>query len=412
LSFLVTAALALAFEGRLAPERSQAARTGERAPTTADLVVRDLCDKRIALLGEPSMHGFGRTLEFKAEVVRRLVDECRFSAFFIESGAYDFLNIRRALQTGKTVTPPSIAAAIGGLWANREVEPLIPFLAERVQSGVLVLGGLDDQLGRGTYAQNQMPADLVAVLPPGERAACLATLQRHTLWRYTSEAPYREQDKVLILDCLGRMEAGLPSARPVADRELDLAMIENLRRTLARDFAAPSPSGPDLNTWSFNRRDRSMYENFSWLMARLPARSKAIVWTATIHAASDLSGVPGQEQRLPLGSYIRREFKSQAFVLGFSASSGSYALGRQPARPLDPAPAASIEGLAAGNSPDPSYFDPGQIRRLGRIAARPLGPDFRTAKWADVLDGLVVFREEHPPHVSAMTGTDTGAGKP
>ena len=126
----------------------------------ADRVVRDLCGKDVAMLGESPTHGFGNTLEFKVGLVRRLVDECHFNAFFIESGAYDFLNIQRRLKSGQEVTEPMVAAAIGGLWANREVQPLIPFLLEKAKAGRVVLGGLDDQFGRGSWAQREMPADL------------------------------------------------------------------------------------------------------------------------------------------------------------------------------------------------------------------------------------------------------------
>src|SRR3954467_11981179 len=66
--------------------------SGVRAAET-DEVIRDLCGKSVAMLGESPLHGLGKTLEFKAQLVRRLVDECHFNAFFIESGIYDFLNI-------------------------------------------------------------------------------------------------------------------------------------------------------------------------------------------------------------------------------------------------------------------------------------------------------------------------------
>jgi len=36
------------------------------------VVVRDLCGKSVAMLGESPLHGFGKTLEFKVELVRRL----------------------------------------------------------------------------------------------------------------------------------------------------------------------------------------------------------------------------------------------------------------------------------------------------------------------------------------------------
>jgi len=377
---------------------AHAVAVGARATSVADLVVHDLCTKRVAFLGEAPMHGFGKTLQFKVEVARRLVDECHFTAFFIESGAYDFLNIQRLLKSGQTVTQPMLVAAIGGLWDTREVVPLVPYLLEKAQRGDLVLGGLDDQLGRGTYAQLQMPADLAEFLHGDEKARCLAILKRHTLWQYSSDAPYGPKDKALILGCLDEIESGVAAARGGAGRDYVLAMIENLKRTFAREFRPEAPSSLDPNIEDFNDRDRSMYVNFRWFMTRLPAKSKVIVWTATNHAAKDLSGVPGREKFVPLGSYIRHEFNGAAFTLGISAASGSYGMARQPVRPLAAAPANSLEGRALeGGAADVRYLDARRIRGLGSVPARPLSPDFKTARWGDVLDGLVVFREERPP---------------
>ena len=372
-------------------------------------VVRALCGKRVALLGEAPMHGFGKTLEFKADVARRLVNECHYNALFIESGAYDFLKIQEELESGRTVTAPMIAAAIGGLWATREVEPLIPFLLEKVRSGSLVLGGLDDQLGRGTYAQRQMPADLVEHLQGEDKVRCLAILQKHTLWQYSTDAPYGPTDKALMLGCLNTIAPALAESRAGTAREYQSAMIENLKRMFARDFRSDVASGADATTRDFNERDQSMYANFRWLMSRLPAGSKVIVWTATVHAAKDLSGVPEREKYVPLGSYIRRDYKDQAFVLGISANSGTYAMGRQPVQTFTAAPANSLEGHAFnGGGVDTRYLGASELRNLGPMLARPLGPDFKFAKWGNVLDGLVVIREERPPVVSTAPPATEG----
>lgn len=369
-----------------------------KTTSIADQVVHDLCGKRVALLGEAPMHGFGKTLEFKVEVARRLVSECHYSAFFIESGAYDFLNIQRKVKAGQPITQAMIAAAIGGLWANREVEPLLPFLLDQAQKGVLLLGGLDDQIGRGTYAQRQMLTDLAEFSPGDDKVQCLAVFQRHALWQYTAEAPYGQKDRALILGCLDKVEAGLARAKNIAVRDYDAEMIENLRRSLARDFREGAPAGADLTTLNFNDRDRSMYLNFRWWMSRLPADSRAIIWTANSHAAKDLSGVPGQETFVPLGSYIRRDFKDQAFVLGVSAYSGTYCMAHQPVQALAAAPANSIESQAFGTGDsDIRYLNASQVRALGSVLARPLGPNFKMANWNDVLDGLVIFRVERPP---------------
>lgn len=358
------------------------------ANSATDAVVRDLCGKTVALLGEAPMHGYGRTLQFKVELVRRLVDECHFNAFFIESGVYDFVNIQKKLASRQPVTEAMVAAAIGGVWANRDVEPLVPFLLERARKGTLVLGGLDDQIGRGSYAQLGMPADLVASLQADKKTQCLATLQKHTLWQYTNDAPYSPNDRSLIISCLDQVKTSE-----------DLVNVESLKRSFARDFRDDGKTGAEAAIEGFNGRDQSMYLNFKWLMSKLPPPSKVIVWTATNHAAKDLSGVPGQEKTVSLGSYIHRDFNN-AFVLGISAASGSYAMGRQPARQLSVAPSGSIESQAfATEATDMRYFDTGQLRKFGAIAARPLGADFKTATWDAVLDGLVVIREERPPTI-------------
>jgi erythromycin esterase-like protein len=81
-------------------------RQQSRLTSHPDRIVRELCGKSVATLGESPLHGFGRTLEFKAALVPRLIDECHYEAFFIESGIYDFLNILDRLKSGQEVTDP------------------------------------------------------------------------------------------------------------------------------------------------------------------------------------------------------------------------------------------------------------------------------------------------------------------
>jgi erythromycin esterase-like protein len=365
-------------------------------------VVRAMCGKSVALLGESPVHGFGKTLEFKVELVRRLIDECHYNALFVESATYDYINIQKKLKSGQDVTDSMISAAIGGLWATKEVQPLIPFLREKVKAGTLMLGGLDDQLERGTYAQHEMPSDLVQYLQGDERSRCLATLQKHMLWQYTDDAPYNPADKAKIVGCLDEIESRISqpgdSKKPWAEE--DRAMIDSLKRSFARDFTEDDFTKSSQEMRWMNDRDRSMYLTFHWLLSRLPKNSKVIVWAATVHTAKDLSGVSGFNGRVPLGSYIRQDFKDRSFTLGFSAYSGSYAFVGQPVRQLSAAPGNSLEGREFANhdtDTDTGYLSFKQLRKVGSVDARPLGTNFNTARWNDVLDGLVVFREERAP---------------
>ncbi len=367
-----------------------------------DRVVHDLCDERVALLGESPVHGFGKTLEFKAQLVRRLVDECHYDALFVESGAYDYIDIQRRLNSGQDVTDSMISAAIGGLWADKEVQTLVPFLRDRVKSGRLTLGGLDDQLGAGTYASHRMPADLAQYLQGDERARCLAVLERHMQWQYTDDAPYGPADKSRILSCLDEIEARIPATAPGAARfpDGDRVMVANLRRNLARNFTEDDFTKKDQELKWRGDREQSMYLNFQWLLSRLPSQGKVIVWAATVHTAKELHSVGDWDGSVPLGSSIRKEFGDRAFSLGFSAYSGSYVASRPPVRQLSVAPVTSLEGQAFAHAESGEvYFPRQQLQELGAIPGRPLGTSFKTAKWDEVLDGLVVFREERPPEL-------------
>jgi erythromycin esterase-like protein len=391
LLLMVFGATALPAEGQLASEETRVTDTGP--------AVHALCGKRVALLGEPPIHGFGNTLEFKVQLVRRLVEECHYNAFFIESGMYDYVHIERMLRSGEDVADSTISAAIGGLWANKEVQALVPFLREKAKAGSLTLGGLDDQLGAGTYASREMPSDLVQYLPDDGRSRCLAILQRHMLWQYTDDAPYGPSDKEKIVGCLDEIAGWLSQMKErTKSLQESKAIIDSLKRNFARNFTEDDFTKKDQELKWFNDRDRSMYLNFKWLLGRLPPRSKVILWAATVHTAKGLNGVQGFEGRVPLGFYVRRDFRDQAFSLGFSAYSGDYAFIRQPIRHLSDAPPSSLEGhIFAHSDSDSIYLSRKQLREYNSVEARPLGTDFKTAHWNEVVDGLVIFRKERAP---------------
>ena len=117
------------------------------------------------------------------------------------------------------------------------MQPLIPFFLEKAKAGSVTLGGLDDQLQRGTYAQQEMASDLVEYLQGDEKSRCLAILERHTLWQYTDASPYSPKDKGLILACLDIIETRLAktSLSNAPFREYDRAMIDSLRKSFAQD---------------------------------------------------------------------------------------------------------------------------------------------------------------------------------
>jgi erythromycin esterase-like protein len=382
--------------------RSTAAQGG----SDADRIVRELCDKQLALLGEEAHHGSSRTLAFKVELTRRLVEECHYDAFFIEAGIYDFLHLQARRRAGQPVSEDLVAAAIGGMWANQEMAPLIPFLAERLQAGTLIAGGLDDQIGRGTYAQRQMTEELIAALEGPRRAECGAELERYMGWRYDAAHPYTAETAKFIVGCAKELEAVLsrPGAAATPEAQARLQMVRNLERTFTRQVAvmsrAPEQTGAPRDWSDFNDRDRSMFMNLEWLLSQSPRPRKAIVWLATLHAAKDLQHLDTDARHaIPFGSYVHEKYGARSFVLGFSALSGSYSLGSTArTHAIPPARADSLEAWAFSNhAADTRYLDGRQLRDFGPRVARPLNYAWATAPWASVMDGLLVFREENPP---------------
>ena len=361
-------------------------------------VVEAMCGKRVALLGESPTHGFGKTFAYKAELVRRLVEECHYNALFVESGVYDFLHIDQQIRSGQPATEEMVSAAIGGLWANKEVHSLIPFLTQKVREGTLSLGGMDDQSGRGSWAVHGLDNQMIPYLAEADKANCRSILQRHLLWKYTEDAPYSQADKASLLGCFDRIESGIASQEKNANptTEEDLIMVRSLRRNISRDFTLDNSRNDSgaAALWN-NARDLSMAENFRWLYKQLPANSKVIVWAATVHLAKE--NIP-TNSRTPLGYYIRQQFGEASYALGFTALSGQYALGPNPAKPLSDAPPESLEArVFTGNRQQTVFLNRDELKRLGVIPGRVLGTAFQSAHWDELFDGLVVIREERVP---------------
>jgi erythromycin esterase-like protein len=358
--------------------------------------IRDTCGKQVVLLGEAS-HGDGATMEFKTRLIRRLTDECGFNALFFEASHYDFLALSRKFRLREPASPDMLSSSIGRLWNQyEELAPLIAFLFARAKDGRMALGGLDDQLGSAGafYSLDDMPDELMDQLAGDRRGECRAALRRRIRHDYSKAFPNSAAEQARLRSCLVESKSALSAGANLDPdvRAERLQMLANIQRALAR-------SPMDVASYVRNR-DLSMYVNFRWLADRLPPRSKIIVWSATSHAARDAS-VTGQfaPGAGNLGSYLDRAYGPRAFVLGFSAASGAFHYSRdEPARKLGPAGPGSLEaGAVAGARLDAVYLGPTRLRRLGAVPGSLFSHNPLTAKWSEIVDGVVVFREERPP---------------
>ena len=237
-----------------------------------------------------------------------------------------------------------------------------------------------------------MPAELAGRLTRPLRAGCRDLLTR----RMNYEGEHTPATQSSDQQCLAEIASAIRNTKSLdrTTRDEELQMVASMRRALTRDFLDPTANIDD--------RDRSMYQNFRWLAARLPLPSKIIIWTATAHAAKDASALPEYATNRNLGAYLHAAYGGDAFVLGFSASGGSHYWSRkEPEQPIVAAAPGSIEERALRTvSADSVYLSPTALSRFGSAEAgalsfhKPL-----TARWSG-FDGLVVFRTERPPHRS------------
>jgi erythromycin esterase-like protein len=249
------------------------ARTQERiTPPIVDGVVNAVCRKQIVLLGELPTHGEAHTFDAKSRIADRLIAQCGFTAILFEAPIYDFIGLERAAAT-RTATPEQLDNAIGRFWCTRELTPWRRALFEAATRQRVVVGGLDDQVSiTSHYAKAELPRLIAASSSASTATECRQAVSRHVGWTYDAKNPFDEREQLRLQQC-----ARNAADAAAANRSLDAAdrvMLESFARYADRQRLRAA-SG----------RDESMYRNLVWYLERLPANSRVVVWTATVHAA-------------------------------------------------------------------------------------------------------------------------------
>jgi erythromycin esterase-like protein len=139
-------------------------------------------------------------------------------------------------------------------------------------------------------------------------------------------------------------------------------------------------------------RDESMYRNLVWYLERLPANSRVVIWTATVHAARQRGGSLSE---LPLGARAVERWGDRVGAVGFTAYAGYTSRAARPPSPIAEAPPESLEATTTSKSAW-ALLDKEKLRALGRVPSRLLGT-FVSDTWSDYFDTVVVIRQEAAP---------------
>ena len=355
------------------------AQARERAPQSiVEGVVDTVCQKQIVLLGELPTHGEAHTFDLKSRIVDGLIARCGFTGVLFEAPIYDFIGFERAVEA-RTAMAEDLDNAIGRFWWTRELSTWRRGLFEAATRRKVVVGGLDDQVSiTSHYARATLPQLVSAGSPEAAARECRQTVSRHLSWTYDATTPFDEAEQQRLQQC-ARQAADAAAANRTLDAA-DRVMLESFARYAARQRVGMAEG-----------RDDSMYRNLVWRLERLPANSRVVVWTATVHAARQR----GPLAEPPLGAHAVRHWGDRVGIVGFTAGSGFTSRAGRPASPISEAPPESLEAQATQKAAW-ALLDSGKLRDLGRVPSRMFGK-FVSETWSDYFDAVVVIRQEAAP---------------
>lgn len=341
-------------------------------------LIRLACPHTIVVLGENG-HGDGATIALKARLIPELVRRCGFSAIAFEGSFYDFAELGRTTPLDQPYDRHRLLSAVGRIW-NRDTEfsPLADWMSQQSPSR-LVLAGIDDQVGStgAFYSLTTMPAELAALVPDDDRAACQSLLALDG-WDGLDQLAQQERTDHCLAQALHQLSL---RSDPEAERFRSLA--EAFRRANARS----SLQGDAYVA----ARDRAMADNLDAFRRTLPSGAKIIVWTANFHAAG--GGLANGET---LGQIARARYGSALFTVGFSAAGGRFRWSQAEVRDVPSAPVGSVEAeILRGRAS--AVAARARLASLGTVTGTALSwHQAITADWSMMFDALFVLRREEP----------------
>lgn len=358
-----------------------------------ELALRDMCDRKLVVLGEPADHGGGKNTALKVSLVKRLVEQCDFDTILFEAGFYDFARIYQTSRRDSSVTSAEISSSVGGLWnQSAEFAPLPAYLAANMNSGDIVVGGIDDNLGSAGafYSIDTMPDELSQMLDGKLQPLCKDRLKQLIYYSYGPVGPQKIDTENVnkCLDTIARSVAS-DSELPVLERSIFAQNVKNIRTYNSRIL---EPRETQLQA-----REDAFFDNYWWWLTRRPANAKVIIWGASVHMSKANATFPPYSNIKSFGTQLYSDYDTEMFVLSFTAKSGFYHRAGDGQPKAIPVPAEDALENIAPDTPGYSYLGPADLATLGR---KPVS-SFRRAPTithlARTTDGIIIIHEEAAP---------------
>jgi erythromycin esterase-like protein len=337
----------------------------EGDPAAVDAIVDRIGDARVVLLGEAS-HGTHEFYALRSAVTRRLIETRGVRAVTIEGDWPDARRVDRFVR-GRSDDPDAVAALTGfrrfpqWMWRNTVVRDFVSWLA-----GHNATLGRDEQCGFYGLDLYSLHASIDAVLRYLERVdppAAERARERYSCFEAAGDDPqaygfavsrnYVEACEADVVRQLAELRhcADEYSARS-RDAEEDFFSAEQNARLVAnaeRYYRAMFRGRAS----SWNLRDGHMFETLEAIVARLSRDgddARVCVWAHNSHLGDARATQMGRSGELNVGELVRREYGTDACLVGFTTFTGTVTAAHdwdEPAqrRNVRPGLAGSVESL-------------------------------------------------------------------
>lgn len=309
------------------------------APADLDPLVRLIGDSQFVLLGEAT-HGTHEFYRTRAEITKRLIAECGFSAVCIEGDWPAAYRINRFVRgTGDDTEAVESLAEFkrfpAWMWRNAEVLDFISWLREYNDSvGRERKAGF---YGLDLYSLYESIDAVIAYLQrvdpnaaqrAKERYACLERFEEEPqAYSYSMFAGLQEscRNDVLaeLLDIQRRASQYAKLDGRVAEDEYFYA-AQNARIVAEAEQYYGTMLDEEVSGW--NIRDTHMADTLVRLtehLSRYTGRAKAVVWAHNSHVGNAAATSMGARRETNIGALMRERFGEDAILIGFTTYTGT-----------------------------------------------------------------------------------------
>jgi erythromycin esterase len=368
----------------------------------ADLqFLRSVLDgRRIVELGE-SGHGVAEFSQAKVRLIKFLHEQMGFDVLAFESGLFECFMANRLTGSGAQMMQSSIF----GVWFTEDVKELFNYIKQTQQTDrPLILAGFDTQTSSGTGTA-QRPRFLHSVIDAVDHdyATEVFNFDSETIPALRAGSAYAAANETRLIEFYERL------LRFLQDRRADLAAVfpGDPRPLIAERTAysviqyvrqlAAGTNNPRVT----EIRDSGMAENYTFLARELYPGRKIITWAHNFHirhANASASGSP------TMGTFIAERFRPELYTIGLYMNRGTAAFNDRSVYAIQPALAASMEGVLAAAGPANLFVDfIHQTRQTGtewffsRIVTREWGTNSVFMVPREQYDGVLFIDSVTPP---------------